>query len=281
MSAIRSGANLAKIGLFLALEAPVRPRWAYYRARGYAYHYVFNRRHQDRTSEYDQQVRPLYEALAYVLGLDVADVHAADDSELIRDMVVQQRWVVSLGDFSRNGATNEGPIEVRYGPSPELMRTVNLATRLLRPDVVVETGVAKGFTTASTLDALERNGHGQMYSVELPSLYIGYSRQVGEVIPDRLRSRWELELGPSALGIPRIGKRVPSIDLFVHDSGANYDNQKTEYKLALEHMQPGGVIISDMLNSDAFIELADSLDCRWAVVEQTKAFPIGLLRTLS
>lgn len=279
MSLIRSGLNLAKIGAFLVLEAPFRPRWAYYRARGYAYHYVLDRLHQARTGEYGRHVRSLYDAIAYVLGRDREDVQQADDSPMLAKMVVRDRWVVGLGepDGSRRGSRNTGPIEVRYGPSPQLMRVVNVVTRLLRPDVVVETGVAKGFTTASTLEALDRNGHGQMYSVELPSLYVGYTRQVGEVIPDRLRGRWRLELGPSALAMPRIGKRVSSIDLFVHDSGANYDNQKTEFRIALAHMSPGGVIVSDMLNSDAFAEIAGSVACRWAVIEQTKAFPIGLL----
>lgn len=281
MSVIRSGLNLTKIGVFLALETPFRPRWAYYRARGYAYHYVLNRLHQKRTSEYDRYVRPLHDAFAYVLGLDSAAVNAADDSEMIRQMVVRERWVVSLGEAAGGARANGGPIEVWYGPSPQLMRVVNLATRLLRPEIVLETGVAKGFTTASTLEALDRNGTGHMYSVELPSLYMGYARQVGEVIPDRLRPRWTLELGPSAIAMRRIGRRVGRFDLFIHDSGANYDNQKTEYELALEHMPVGGVIVSDMLNSDAFIELAESIDCRWAVIEQTKQFPIGLLRKLS
>ncbi len=62
---------------------------------------------------------------------------------------------------------------------------------------------------------------------------------------------------------------------------ANYDNQKTEYRIALAHMPAGGVLISDMLNSDAFLETAEATDCRWAVVRQTKAFPLGLLSKLS
>lgn len=281
MSVIRSGLGLAKIGLFLVLETPLRPRWAYYRARGYAYHYLLDRLHQKRTAEYARHLRSLHDALAYVLGRDLEEVRAADDSEMIANMVVRERWVVSLDEAGAEASTNgDGPIEVWYGPSPELMRAVNLGTRLLRPETVVETGVAKGFTTASTLEALDRNGTGHMYSVELPSLYLGYARQVGEVIPERLRSRWTLELGPSALAIPRIAERVEAIDLFVHDSGANYDNQKTEYALALAHMPAGGVIVSDMLNSDAFLEMAESIDSRWAVIEQTKQYPIGVLRKL-
>jgi predicted O-methyltransferase YrrM len=279
LSAIRSGLNLARIGVFLVFEIPFRPRWAYYRARGYAYHYLLNRLHQKRTNEYERRKKTLQAAVAYVLDRRADDVRAVDDSDLIKSMIVQGNWVAGLGSYAGEKGVSEsdGPIEVQYGPSPELVRLINIVCRLLRPDYVVETGVARGFTTASTLEALDRNGGGQMYSVELPSLYIGYAGQVGELIPDRLRERWVLEFGPSAIVMPRIARKIGKIDLFVHDSAANYDNQMTEFRIALANMPAGGVIVSDMLNSDAFLETAEAIQCRWAVVEQSKPFPLGLL----
>ena len=282
MSVIKSAFNLVKIGLLLILETPFRPRWAYYRARGYAYHYLLNRLHQKRTAEYRSHVRSLHEAVAYVTGCSMEDVQAVDDSALIQSMVVENRWVVSLGEYGKDAEPEtSGPIEIRYGPSPELMRLVNLVCRLLQPQQMVETGVAKGFTTASALDAIDRNGHGQLHSVELPSLYFGYAEQVGERIPNRLRNYWRLEFGPSAVVMPRLMKNIGSLELFVHDSACNYDNQKTEFSIALAHMPPGGILISDMLNSDAFLETVEANDCRWAVIEQTKSDPLGLMCKLS
>jgi predicted O-methyltransferase YrrM len=231
-------------------------------------------------------VQPLHEAIAYVTGRSEVEIQAVDDSELIRSMVVEDRWVVSLGEYVPGASAPGdvqygGPIEIRYGPSPELMRVINIVCRLLRPNHVVETGVAKGFTTASILDAIDRNRAGHLYSVELPSLYIGYSKQVGERIPNRLRGRWTLEFGPSAVVLPRLMNRIGAVDVFVHDSAANYDNQMTEYRCALSSMPRGGVLISDMLNSDAFIETAEATECRWAVIEQTKMHPLGILSKLS
>ena len=286
MSVIGSTLNLGKIGLFLALETPFRPRWAYYRARAYAYHYLLDRMHQARTHEYRSRVRPLHEAVAYVTGRSEDDVRAVDDSELIRSMTVghghragvENQWVVSLGDYGADAKTRTGgPIEIFYGPSPELMRLVNLVCRLVRPEHVIETGVAKGFTTSSMLDALDRNQSGSLQSVELPSLYLGYADQVGECIPTRLRDRWTLEFGPSAVVMPKIIKRIGSLDVFVHDSAANYDNQMTEFRIALGSMPAGGILISDMLNNDAFLETVEATNSRWAVIEQSKAFPVGLM----
>jgi len=43
---------------------------------------------------------------------------------------------------------------------PELVRAIWCLIRHLNPAVVVETGVARGFTTRLILEALERNGWG-------------------------------------------------------------------------------------------------------------------------
>ena len=51
--------NLAKTVLFLILEAPIRPRWAYYRLRSFYYNYYKNRFHAERVSEYEQRQQPL------------------------------------------------------------------------------------------------------------------------------------------------------------------------------------------------------------------------------
>jgi predicted O-methyltransferase YrrM len=285
MAALKSILNLLRIGILLLLEAPIRPRWAYYRLRGYLYNYIFNRFHKTRIGEYAARIRPLQQAVAGVTGRSPEEVAAASQSELIEGMEIEGNWVVGLKDSakedaSRTGRGSGGPIEVFYGPSPELMKVVNLVCRLARPEVVIETGVAKGFTTASILEALDRNGSGYLYSVEMPSLYFGYRQQVGEMIPESLRKRWSLELGPSAVVLPRLLKRLGSVDVFVYDSASSYDNQKTELSIVLKGMPAGGILISDLLINDAFIEAAESTRCEWVAVQQTKAYPIGILRRL-
>lgn len=130
---------------------------------------------------------------------------------------------------------------------------------------------------AGILDALEQNGTGDLYSVELPSLYIGYTQQVGEKIPEELRERWHLELGPSALVLPRLLDRLGFVDVFVYDSAASYDNQITEFGIILAGMRPGGVVIANFMMTDAFVEVAERYNCEWTTTEQTKAYPIGLL----
>jgi predicted O-methyltransferase YrrM len=276
--------DLSLLGLRILAEAPVRPRWAYYRLRTYAYHYLLNDRHRTRMEEYRAGARTVHEAVAHVLGRSDEEVAAADDSELLANIEVSGKWVIGLGAYGDGATTPQGPIGVNFGPSPEFMRLANLVCRLVEPETVIETGVGRGFMTSSILDALARNQRGHLWSIDLPGLYAGYAEQLGEAIPARLRERWTLEFGPSAIVLPRLLAQLDQLDVSVHDAAANYDNQSTEFALALGKMRPGGVLISNMINSDAFIEATDRIDCRWAVIDHhhpNKPNPLGVLCKLS
>jgi len=279
---IKSAFNFIKTILFLILEFPFRPRWAFYRTRGFIYGHFLNRFHKKRVGEYQSRLQSLEDALAFCTNHSKEEVIEAGRSEILEKMQVKKNWVVALpGESESVKADGEGPIEIFYGPSPELMKSVHIVCRLLRPEIVIETGVAKGFTSAGILDALEQNGTGDLYSVELPSLYFGYAQQVGEKIPESLLKRWHLELGPSALVLPRLLKQLGSVDVFVYDSAASYDNQIAEFSIILAGMRPGGVVISDLLMTDAFVEVAETYNCKWTTTEQTKGYPVGLLTKLS
>ena len=78
-----------------------------------------------------------------------------------------------------------------------LQSLVNIAVCLVKPHTMVETGVARGYTTAVALAAMRDNGVGRLYSVDLPALEYEGRAAIGDVIPAEFRSRWELELGPS------------------------------------------------------------------------------------
>jgi predicted O-methyltransferase YrrM len=221
---------------------------------------------------------------ARMLGSSAEAVAAVDDSELMSSIVAEGKRVYSLGKYGEGDLPSGGPIGVNFGPSPEFMLLANLVCRLVQAETVIETGVGRGFQTTSILDALARNHKGHLWSIDLPSLYAGFAEQVGEVIPQRLRERWSLEFGPSVVVMPRLPQSMGQLDVTVHDAAANYDNQSTEFAIALASMRPGGVLISNMINSDAFIEATDSVECRWAIIDHnhpTKPSPLGVLCKLA
>lgn len=264
----------------LTLEFPIRPRWAYARLKGFFYRHYANRYHQKRLDAYQAQLRPLEEALAYITEKSHDEVVKAGRAEILEKMQVSGRWVVSLSEEGEH-AGRKGPIEVRYGPSPEMMKCVYIITRLIQPEIVIDSGVAKGFTSTAILDALERNGKGQLISIELPSLYRGYRDQVGEMIPQRLRHRWQLKFGPSALILPRLLRDSGPVQFFVYDSAASYENQKNDFRIMLSGMPAGGIIIANQVMTDALLEVVESTNCAWVTTPQTKPYPLALVRKLA
>ncbi len=132
------------------------------------------------------------------------------------------------------------------------------AVRLMRPNVVVETGVAEGFSSWFILLAMEHNGHGVLHSVDLPNqdveLVPGGARQTevlpegretGFLVPEGLRGRWRLHLGDAKELLPQLLQTLGRIDIFLHDSLHTYDHMMFEYQAAWTYLREGGILLSD------------------------------------
>jgi methyltransferase family protein len=138
--------------------------------------------------------------------------------------------------------------------------------RTVRPEVMVETGVANGFSTAFSLLALQANGGGHLHSVDLPrevgrdyepgTFYEGEGRagippgsEPGWLIPRELKERWTLILGRSQEELPPLLERLGTIDVFMHDSEHSFDCMWFEFSAAWPALRAGAVLISDDVNS--------------------------------
>lgn len=118
-------------------------------------------------------------------------------------------WDVVQGETQRGHRYNTGRVTGRDGYD-EGLRLYRLL-RELKPMVSVETGVCNGVSTAFLLLALERNGTGELHSIDLPEVageeyepgtfwdgkggaVIPPGRDPGWMVPEDLRSRWSLSL---------------------------------------------------------------------------------------
>ena len=142
-----------------------------------------------------------------------------------------------------------------YGARPDLARIVRAVVRLMRPAIVVETGVAQGVTTAVILQAMAENGQGHLFSVDCPPP-IADDGYVGSLVPARLRSRWTLRTGPCCDELPPLLARLATIDLFLHDSDHTYGAQLAEYEHAWPRLRGGGLLVSDDVDHSAFMDFA-------------------------
>jgi Methyltransferase domain len=138
--------------------------------------------------------------------------------------------------------------------------------RKVRPGVAVETGVANGFSTAFSLLALQANAEGHLHSIDLPrevgreyepgTFYEGEGRagippgsEPGWLIPSELKERWTLILGRSQEELPPLLQRLGTVDSFMHDSEHSFDCMWFEFNAAWPHLRPGGLLLSDDVNS--------------------------------
>jgi hypothetical protein len=119
-------------------------------------------------------------------------------------------------------------------------------TRLLRPEVVMETGVAAGFSTHAILTALARNGGGRLFSSDFPYFRLANpERYVGILVPEALRDRWTLSLDGDSVAVPRFLSSLPKVDLFHYDSDKTYSGRTQTIDLALPKLSEHGVMLID------------------------------------
>jgi hypothetical protein len=129
---------------------------------------------------------------------------------------------------------------------PGLVRAVWCLTHHLRPNRVVETGVARGITSRFVLEALARNDSGRLWSIDLPPLLDrSLHDQVGAAVPERLRHRWTYIRGSSRRRLPRLLRQLGEIELFIHDSRHSERNLLFELEHAWDTLRPGGVLVAD------------------------------------
>src|SRR5690242_17472894 len=136
------------------------------------------------------------------------------------------------------GVSNDG--------EPELARAVWCLTRHLRPMKVVETGVARGVTSRFVLEALERNGCGQLWSIDLPPLLEPHLHaQIGAAVGTRFADRWHYLRGSSRRRLRSLLSELGQIDIFIHDSAHTERNVRFEIDQVRPAIRPGGAIIVD------------------------------------
>jgi hypothetical protein len=145
---------------------------------------------------------------------------------------------------------------------PAFTRAAWCSVRHRRPEVVVETGVARGVTTRFILEALERNQCGHLYSIDLPHLFDArIHEETAAAVPRHVRERWTYIRGSSRRRLPRLLSETGSVDLFVHDSLHTARNMRFEMDHIWAALSPHGIMIVDDVLNQSFREFAAANRC--------------------
>ena len=258
----RAYAELKSWGLLLSL-LPRRPLEFRDRIAGYAdlgSDRLLGRRSTYETVAWESTLRDIQTCLGR--ASDAVDESAVNEIE-----EYTRRLLKDIG--------GEDPFAPRWAADSLLARCCYLVCRLLEPSVVIETGVAYGVSSAFILRALEENGQGMLYSVDLPPLRRDVDRFWGIAVPDALKGRWKLHRGSSRRVLPELLGETAVVDLFLHDSLHTYRNMRREFEAVWPRLRTGGVILADDVERNrAFGELRRREPALWRVVRDRERRPL-------
>jgi predicted O-methyltransferase YrrM len=179
---------------------------------------------------------------------DLAQTHERNDQvkqilDEFSDLELELRLRYKRGtpEYPENYALEQSSSLLTYG-----------AMRIIQPRIVLETGVANGHSTFFIINAIIRNGKGELHSTDV-------SDNVGALLMERERELWNLEIikEPLRRSFRSVVERLPQIDFFLHDSNHSYSWQRFEYESVLSRMSKGSILASDDVDSSyAFIDFA-------------------------
>lgn len=127
--------------------------------------------------------------------------------------------------------------------------------RHLRPAVVVETGVAAGWSSEAILSGLRANSHGVLHSSDFPMVRLARPEAyIGLLVRPENRARWHLYTEGDARNLPRITEVIGAapIDLVHYDSDKTSRGRRDAIALLAPRFRRGTVLVMDDIQDDLF-----------------------------
>jgi len=152
--------------------------------------------------------------------------------------------------------SKEKPYGTNWGLELNSALILYALCKIVKPEKVVETGVAYGLASSYILQALNENKKGTLYSIDFPFSPWQTKKMIGAMTPDDLRARRKFVYGPSSAVLKKLLNSIGPIDIFFHDSLHTYKNMKREFNTVWPFIKKDGFLISDdVLHNNAFYEL--------------------------
>ncbi len=131
-------------------------------------------------------------------------------------------------------------------------------TRYKKPEIIVETGVAAGYSSFAFLKAIKNNNLGKLYSSDFPYFrYPNPEKFIGIVVEEYLKDNWELFIEGDENNLKEIliaikKDRKKGIDLFHYDSDKSYSGRKRCFKIIDDYINKNSVILMDDIQDNGF-----------------------------
>ena len=173
----------------------------------------------------------------------------------------------------------ENPYPIEFSLGKNVSRLLYFLVKFSQPDVVVETGVANGFSSSYILLAIDSLSKGRLISIDYLMMPWHTKEKVGQAIPEPLRKWHELIIGNSMTELRKLKNKTKHFDIFLHDSSHTYKHMMEEYQIAWPHLKNGGFLLSDDVSqNDAFLEFSDNVGKPPIIVRKDVEGHFGILK---
>jgi predicted O-methyltransferase YrrM len=181
--------------------------------------------------------------------------------QLLGEKFVTSEWVEAINEVEQNDFVlpNTSKSAVAGNSINTLLgKWLYCTVRVIKPEVLIETGIAHGNSSWVILNAIKKNGKGLLYSFDLPNNdtnadYNFGNRPVetGWMVPDELRMNWSMVIGDSRETLPKTLSSLSKVDFFFHDSDHSYEHMMFEFKTVFPFLNEGGILSSDDINKNS------------------------------
>jgi len=173
----------------------------------------------------------------------------------------------------------DNPYPIEFGLGKNVCRMLYYLVKFSEPDVIVETGVANGFSSSYLLLALDSLKKGKLISIDYLVMPWHTKEKVGQAIPQELKIWHDLIIGNSLIELEKLKTTVKQFDIFMHDSSHTYKHMMAEYQIAWPHLKDGGYLLSDDVSqNDAFLEFADCIGRKPLIIKKDNQSHFGIIK---
>lgn len=157
-------------------------------------------------------------------------------------------------------------------------RLLYFLVRLLRPEHVIETGVAAGFSTEAILAAMTANGKGTLHSSDFPYFRLSSPEEhIGTLVSDAHKDRWQLHLRGDRGNLPVILREAGPVGLFHYDSDKSRRGRRFGLKAIRPALEPDAIVVMDDIHNNLFFHDLVSEEGRPWAVTGSERWPVGVL----
>jgi len=175
--------------------------------------------------------------------------------------------------------TFENPYPINYGLDRNVSRLLYFISKYSKPDLIIETGIANGFSSSYLLLALEHNKYGNLISIDDIVRPWHIPESMGLAIPNNLKKRHQIVIGNASTKLSDILREKKYVDIFIHDSSHTYQNMQKEFRIAWPYVKNGGFLLSDDVSQhDAFIEFADEVKMEPLIIKKENGSHFGIIK---